>query len=134
MPLEIMVFKKPGSSYQDTLVISSASAVFFNPDSLQLKKFKLVNAEMIFTSTTHECIYQQKNAKREIGAHWRAVNVREATDYRFLLFIKKNADSFLVDLDPLDLCGLFLFEPGKDPMQADMMNVETALSDYFKLN
>jgi hypothetical protein len=48
------------------------------------------------------------------------------------MFVRKNGDSVVVDLNPLDLCGLFLFEPGKEPVQADMMNVETALGEYFK--
>jgi len=31
-------YKKPSSSFSDTLVINKISAVFYNPDSLQLNK------------------------------------------------------------------------------------------------
>ncbi len=128
------MFNKPPSSFQDTLVLSSESAVFFNSDSIQLKKFKDANSEMIFKSTTHDCIYQQKNARKVLHEYWIKIVVRDATNYRYLMFVRKNRNPVVVDLNPLDLCGLFLFEPGKEPVQADMMNIETALGNYFKSN
>jgi hypothetical protein len=133
-PKGSMVFNKPGASYSQTMIISSATAVFFNPDSIQLERFQALNSEMIFKSTIHECFYQQKNAKKAIHDRWRTIEVKNADTYRYLLFVKKSGDTFLVDLDSLDLCGLFLFDPDKDPVQADMMNIETALADYFKSN
>ena len=48
------VLSKPSSTYQDTLIIDKVTAVFYHPDSLQLKKIKELEDSMVYEGTMHE--------------------------------------------------------------------------------
>jgi hypothetical protein len=123
---------KPPSSYQDTLVIKDASAVFYRPDSLQLEKIRTIIDSNVFNATMHEYFYQMRNARMVIDKDWPSVRIIEARNVRYLLFKKTNASAELVDLDLRgDPYGLFLFDGQKDPAIVDMMNIDTELSRYF---
>jgi hypothetical protein len=126
--------KKPGSSFADTMRITGDAAVFFNPDSLQLKKIQEITEPGIFQSTMHEFFYQQKNAHNFLKNQWPNLKVIEAKNIRYVLFREKNWDNVLIDLDQVqDACGLIIFHPSKTPLHVDMMNVETQVSEYFKV-
>jgi len=43
-----LIIKKPGSSFSDTIIISTESAVFYEPDSMQMGKIKAVNEKKYF--------------------------------------------------------------------------------------
>lgn len=124
-------FRKPPSSYQDTLRISERSAVFYAPDSLQSLRLKKLLGDRIYESDTHECIYMLRNTRNVINNYWPGLTVIESHAARWLDF-KKWKNSTVVDLDNRnELCGLYLFDPGREPQLADMMNIETALNQYF---
>ena len=122
---------KPTSSYDDTLKINSASAVFFEPDSLQLLKIKEVTSESVFKSSMHEYKYQIKNARNFLKTHWPDVKVINARSVRFLAFYKKDSSKTTIDLNKQDPCGMFVFDRLKVPLLIDMMNVETQVPRYF---
>lgn len=126
------VIKKPSSSFDDTVIINSRAAVFYNPDSLQLTKIKSVNGTNVYATITHDCYYQMQNARNVIRKYWPQVQVVEVTKARFLLFVKKDKGKIYIDLNAKnDICGLFLFDPEKEPELADMPNVDTFLGFYF---
>ena len=126
------VIKKPGSGFDDTLVVSARSAVFYSPDSLQMIKIKSVNEKAIFDMLTHDCHYQMQNARAELKKYWPQLKVIEASKARYLLFVKVNKDKICIDLDNKnDICGLFLFDTKKDPVLVDMPNIDTELGFYF---
>lgn len=126
-------YRKPPSSFSDTLVIHDATAVFFNPDSLQLKKIKSVRSEMDFESDTHDCYYQMRNARMVLKKYWPQVKIVETSTSRFLLFIYHDKSKSLTDLNGInDMCGILLFNGIKKPELTDMMNIETGLEYYFK--
>src|SRR5688572_18621515 len=54
------------SSFNDTFVIRTPAAVFYGPDSLQLKKMKAAINPREFDATQHEFYYLQKNARNLI--------------------------------------------------------------------
>ncbi len=123
---------KPPSSFSDTLIIDSPSAVFYYPDSLQLEKIKGTIEKNAFASEEHNCFYQMRNARTVLKKFWPQIRVIETSRTRFLLFIKKDKIQTLVDLNSKgDMCGLFLFDGKKEPELADMMNIDTALGFYF---
>src|SRR5580765_920301 len=64
------IIKKPPSSFNDTVIITSKSAIFYNPDSLQMAKIKLVNEKNIYSTITHDCYYQMQNARNVIRRYW----------------------------------------------------------------
>ena len=126
------IIKKPSSSFDDTVIIESRAAVFYNPDSLQLKKIKSVNETNVYATITHDCYYQMQNARNVIRQYWPQVRVVEVIKARYLLFAKKDKSKIYIDLnDKNDICGLFLFDPEKDPELADMPNIDTFLGFYF---
>ena len=124
---------KPASSYQDTLLIHNKAAVFYFPDSFQLKKIQLKVEKSVFESREHESFYQIRNAKNVIKQNTPSVSIRDAKNVRYLKFIKENDTTHIIDLDSkLDPYGLFLFDGNQDPKLVDMMNVDTELWFYFK--
>jgi hypothetical protein len=130
--LKPLIVKKPPSSFGDTVFITSKSAVFYNPDSLQMEKIKLVNEERIYATITHDCFYMMQNARNVIKQHWPYLKVVEATKARYLLFIKNDKSRICIDLNAKNnICGLFLFDPKKNPELADMPNINTSLGFYF---
>ena len=54
---------KPPSSFSDTVIVDCESAVFFNPDSLQMERIKSVNERNVYATITHDCYYMMQNAE-----------------------------------------------------------------------
>jgi hypothetical protein len=124
--------KKPPSGFSDTLTIHYPSAVFYNPDSLQLQKIKELTSKKDFETDVHNCFYQMRNARIVLKKYWPKIQIIETSKNRYLLFVKADKTSICIDLDTNgDMCGLFLFDGEKEPQLADMMNIETALGFYF---
>jgi len=129
---EVTATNKVPSSYSDTIKIRFAAAVFYYPDSMQLEKMRASMDSMIFKSTDHECYYLMKNAKTSLKVNWPKVRIFDASKARYLLFIKEDKSQICIDLNTKkDMCGLLLFNQVKDPLEADMANIDTALDFYF---
>ncbi|HVM89833.1 MAG TPA: hypothetical protein VMT76_16725 [Puia sp.] len=127
------IIPKPPSSFNDTMVIKNNSAVFYSPDSLQLEKIKAVNKKPIYDMLEHDCYYQMRNARSVIKQYWPKIKIIEATEARYLLFIKADNSKICIDLNNKnDICGLLLFDGKKDPILTDMPNIDTQLQYYFK--
>ena len=126
-------YQKPSSSSNDTLVINSTAAVFYNPDSLQLHRIKDLMKKEQYETEVHNCFYLMRNARMVLKKYWPQIHIIETSQDRFLLFIKSDKTSSCVDLNTKrDMCGIFLFNGKKEPELIDMMNVDTALEFYFK--
>jgi hypothetical protein len=127
-----LIIKKPGTGYDDTIVIKAKSAVFYSPDSIQMEKIKTVNEKAIFDMLTHNCHYQMENARMVIKRYWPQIKIVETSTFRYLLFEKTNKSKVCIDLnDKNNICGLFLFDGEKDPALIDMPNIDTQLNLYF---
>ncbi len=123
---------KPPSSFSDTLIITTAAAVFYNPDSLQLEKIKLIFKPNIFESVTHEKFFQMRNARIELKKYWPRLLIIETSKARYLKFLKADKSNTVIDLNTKgDISGIFLFDPMKEPLLIDMMNVDTELGFYY---
>src|SRR6476659_5129881 len=126
-------YKKPSSSFSDTLVINKISAVFYNPDSLQLNKIQAITKKELYETDVHNCFYLTGNARMVLKKYWPHIHIIETSEYRYLLFVKADNSQTCIDLDTQqDMCGIFLFDRKKEPALIDMMNVDTALGFYFK--
>jgi len=132
-PSSHQVLTKPPSNFQDTMLIDFPAAVFYLPDSLQLEKIKELTDSSIFEAAMHEYFFQMRNARMSIKRDWPRLKIVAAKNIRFLLFKGRDNDSTYIDLNTKnDSHGLFLFQPGKKPHYADMMNIDTELGFYFK--
>jgi len=126
-------YKKPSSSFSDTLVINKVSAVFYNPDSSQLNKIQAITKKELYETDVHNCFYLMRNARMVLKKYWPHIHIIETSEYRYLLFIKADNSQTCIDLDTKeDMCGILLFDRKKEPELIDMMNIETALGFYFK--
>ena len=124
--------KKPASSYSDSLTIDFPSAVFYNPDTLQLLKIKETTPKNDYETNVHNCFYEMRNARIVLKNYWPQIHIIETLNNRYLLFVKLNKNISCIDLNTKgDMCGLFLFDGKKEPELVDMMNIETALGFYF---
>jgi hypothetical protein len=127
-----LIIKKPGSSFGDTIIINTKSAVFYSPDSEQMVKIKEINEKNIFDMITHDCHYQMQNARTVLEKYWHQIRIIDVSKARYLLFVKENKSKIYIDLnDKNDICGLFLFDRKKDPVFTDMPNINTQLGFYF---
>lgn len=125
--------KKPPSSYNDTISIYARAALFYLPDSLQLIKIKRANEKMIFESLMHDCFYQMRNARLLIQRDWQTIQIIDISKNRFINFIRTDGRNRVIDLDAVnDICGIYLFDPAREPERIDMMNIDTELGFYFK--
>ncbi|HVZ98150.1 MAG TPA: hypothetical protein VG847_14810 [Chitinophagaceae bacterium] len=126
------IIKKPGSSFNDTLIIQTKAAVFYSPDSLQMQKIKAVNEKNIYDMLVHDCYYQMENARNVLKREWPQIKIIDVSGARYLLFKKQDGSKKCMDLNNSnDICGLFLFDTKKDPVLADMPNIATILNYYF---
>ena len=109
------------------------SAVFYNPDSLQLDKIKAISKKDNFDTEVHNCFFLMRNARNVLKKYWPGIHISETKTHRFLLFVKKDKTRICIDLNSNgDMCGIYLFDGKKEPELADMMNIDTALGFYFK--
>ena len=122
---------KAVSSSGASLVVEKRAVLFFHPDSIQLESFRSTTNAQIYETMTHDCFFQMRNARNVLKRSWPGIRIKEVRDTRYLLFVKEDGNVVRYDLDSLDLCGMVLFDPVKDPVIADMMNVETELGFYF---
>ncbi len=124
--------KKPGSRNQNTLIVDYKAAVFYEPDSLQLDSIKLVTDTRIFEGSMHEYEYQMKTAHMVLKKNWTDIQIVDARNVRYLVFIKKDRSKEIIDLNTFDdAYGMFLFDTQKSPVPVDMTNTEEALYLYF---
>jgi hypothetical protein len=125
-------YKKPPASFNDTLIINNMSAVFYNPDSLQLAKIKAISKKEIYETEVHNCFFLMRNARIVLKKYWPKIHIIETKTTRYLLFRMSEKRKTCIDLNSQgDMCGIFLFDGKKEPELADMMNIETALGFYF---
>jgi hypothetical protein len=126
------IIRKPPSGFSDTLIIHFPSAVFYNPDNLQLQKIKEITAKNQYETDVHNCFYLMRNARMVLNKYWPKIQIIETSANRYLLFVKTDKAKTCIDLNSKgDMCGIFLFDGKKEPELADMMNIDTALGFYF---
>jgi hypothetical protein len=124
--------RKPPGSFSDTIVIGFPAAVFYNPDSLQLKKIEAVIDTMIFEGTMHDYFYQMRNARIVLKKYYPLIKITDVKNARYLLFEKANGNKECIDLNTQnDPCGIFIFDGYKKAQLVDMMNIDSELSFYF---
>jgi hypothetical protein len=123
---------KPGSSFNDTLVVNTNSAVLFTADSVQFEKFRKVVSPMAWESIHHDCYYQMRYARTVLKGQWPKIEIKEAVKKRYILFVKSDGKNICIDTDKMDVCGILLFNKIKNPQPADLTNIETELRYYFE--
>ena len=124
--------RKPPGSFSDTIIVGFPAAVFYNPDSLQLKKIEAVTDTMTFKSTMHDCFYQMRNSRIVLKQYYPGIKITDVKNARYLLFEKANGQKECIDLNTQnDPCGIFIFDGFKKAQLVDMTNIDSELGFYF---
>lgn len=124
--------RKAPSSFSDTITINFPTAVFFNPDSVQLEKIRNSSDTMIFESTMHDCFYQIRNSRIVLKKYYPRIKIMEAKNARYLLFEMVSGGKKYIDLNTNnEPCGMYVFDGQKAPSLVDMTNIESFLWFYF---
>lgn len=116
----------------DTIVVREKSVLFYHPDTLQIQKIKAKIPENSFESIEHECAFMTNNARLSMRKNWKEIKELDNHRARYLLCLKTDKSRICIDMNaPADLCAMYAFDPKKDPLPIDMMNVETEVYNYF---
>ncbi|HRG67939.1 MAG TPA: hypothetical protein PLS73_03780 [Saprospiraceae bacterium] len=127
------IYHKPQSNFSDSLIIKGVAAVFYYPDSAQLKAIKSITDPKILDGTLHELEYQFKYSHKIIKANWKELTIIEAQNVRFLVFKNEKGKDHTIDLNSYDdPYGLFVYNGKKLPILIDMTNLEQGLYYYLK--
>ena len=102
------------------------------PDSLQLEKIKIATDSTIFKSMQHDCFYQMRNSRNLLTTQFPKIKITEVVNVSHLLFKMTNGQIKIIDLNANnDPCGIYLFQPDKEPRLTDMTNIDSDLGFYF---
>ena len=124
---------KPPSSYSDTVKIDFSAAVFYSPDSLQLEKLRAITDSGPFGADMHEFDFLTKTARLVLNKHYPHLKIVDVQKARFVLFIKADNGSEIIDLNTKnDPYGLFAFNRKDPPRLMDLANIDSDLGFYFK--
>jgi len=123
---------KPPTIFSDTLKIDSKAAVFYYPDSLQLEGIKARLDTPTFDAIMHEYFYQFRHVHNVLNEYGPSIDIVEARNVRYLLFIKADKSNEIIDLDTkYDPYGLLVFDPQKSPNQLELTNAASEIGFYF---
>ena len=115
----------------DTLTIDKRTAVFYQPDSLQIEKRKKEVGVQDFMAGADDYIYSINTSSEYLEKQ--GLKVLDAKSKRFLKFVSADKKVQLVKLDTLpELWGICLFDPNKKPYYADMTMIEDEYKKYYK--
>jgi hypothetical protein len=124
--------QKPGSTYQDSIVVNTAAAVFFHPDSIQLEKLKTLLDDQVYKGSMHEFYYMVRNAHMFLQKNRPNLEIVEANQVRYVVFYQKEGSREVVDLDKeQDPVGMLIFDGQQKPLLIDMTNIDTQVPEYF---
>ena len=121
----------PQQRQSDTLVITSKTAVFYEPDSIQIAKRKKEIGEENFRIGFDDYAFSVNSSIEFLEKE--KLPVVDAKDKKYLKFIKANRTSRIIKIDSLaDLWGIYLFDPSKEPYSADMTIMDEEFEQYFR--
>lgn len=115
----------------DTLTIDRIAAIFYQPDSIQIKKRMKQVGEADFRAGADDYIYYINSSVEYLEKQ--GIPVIDAKNRKFLRFVMTDKKEKLIKLDTLEeLWGIYLFDPMKAPLYADMIDIEENYKNYYK--
>jgi hypothetical protein len=128
---EFQIALTPDPEPSDTLTIEEKSAVFFQPDSLQIERRKKKAGETDFYAGADDYIFYMNSALQFLDSV--KLKTVEARDKKFLRFVGRDASQQLIRIDTLpELWGMFFFEPSKTARLANVLDIDQSYSSYYK--
>ena len=127
----ILTASPTNSANNDTLIVDRQTAVFIEPDNLQIeKRKKQVGEEDFYTGADDYLFYM--NAAHEFLDSFK-LTILNAKDKKFVKFIHSDKTQQIIGLDKLDeLWSIYFFDPTKKAKQVDMTMIVEEYKSYFK--
>jgi hypothetical protein len=112
----------------DALIVSEKCGIFYSPNDTMINEMKDKSEEDFFIIADDNMYYLSEARTYIESAGLNTIN----TDQRIIHFKKSDGQTIVMDLDVLDYYwGLILFDPDKDPVDADIVEIEPFFKDYF---
>lgn len=128
---ELHIALTPDPEPSDTLTIDEKSAVFFQPDSLQIERRKKKAGETDFYAGADDYIFYMNSALQFLDSV--KLKTVEARDKKYLRFVGRDASQQLIRIDTLsELWGMYFFEPSKTARLANVLDIDESYSSYYK--
>jgi hypothetical protein len=116
---------------RETLFVSKRSVIFYAPDSMQIVRRKREIGDRNFQIGLDDYAYYMNEAFEL--AEKSGISVVHTENQKFFKFIRNGQPGLIIRKDTLEeLWGIFLFDPAKEPVKADMVEFEEELKRYFK--
>jgi short-subunit dehydrogenase len=115
----------------DTLIVNTKAAIFFFQDSTQIElRKKNINVEDFYVGAD-DAMYYLSVAREFVDSV--KLNKIEPTQEKFIKFIDSNKIQTLIKIDTLKaLCGVYFFEPSKQPYLINLTMPEEEYKNYFR--
>lgn len=127
---EIDINASASSTDSNVLIINTKTAVFYEPDSIQIEKRKSQGNEEDFYAGADDYLWYMNESFNYLDSVQLPItNVREK---RILKFVNVDGESTIINLDTLsDLWGVYFFDGQKSPMEADILDIGSDYNKYF---
>jgi len=115
----------------DTLIINTVSAVFTEPDSLQIDARKKAAGDDDFYAGADDYMFHLNSAHEFL----KSIKLKTviAKDKKFIKFVSSDNTAHLIRLDTLpELWNVYLFDPKKKAKQIDITVIDEEYTSYFK--
>ena len=129
--LKAQIEPQPFPLDTDTLTIDRKTAVFYQPDSLQMEKRMKKVGEADFRAGADDYIYYVNTSAEYLEKE--GLPVLDAKNKKYLKFVLANKRVQVIKLDTLEeLWGMYLFDPKKKAYAADITIIEDEYKSYYK--
>jgi hypothetical protein len=127
--------QNPGSPQKknnsDTLVISSKTAVAYEPDTTRIKQAKARDGEENFYVGADDYIFYINESSEYLQK--KGLPVLNVRDKNYLKFISSDKSVTLVKLDTLSgLWGMYFFQPDKKPRLVNIASISEEYKNYYR--
>lgn len=116
---------------EDTLVVDKDAAVYYQPDSVAIEKWKKSAGEENFETIIDDWSnYMNTSSEYLTGMK---LTILQSETKKLVKFVKADGSATIVRLDTIsNFWGVYLFTPAKEPLYADPIMIEDDYKSYFK--
>lgn len=119
------------TTIEDTLVVDKDAAVYYQPDSVAMEKWKKSAGEGNFETIIDDWSnYMNTSSEYLTGMK---LPIMQSENRKVVKFVKADGSATIVRLDTIsNFWGVYLFTPAKEPLYTDPIMIENGYKSYFK--
>ncbi len=114
----------------DTLIVDKKSSIFFTLDTTEINKLKSETIEEDFYVGADDAMYYLSVARTFVDSV-KLFRI-EQSNKKFIKFVKLDKTQSVIKISQLNsLCGVYFFDPKKEPKFIDLTIVDEEYKKYF---